>query len=79
MEPGEIIADALAACFAICLLAIILLLFGKPLWPEQHVRMTIFPPAQMTTASIKAATPNLPTGFDLRAAPPKPTNRSAAR
>ena len=76
MEPGEVIANAFAAGFVICLVAVVFLLFGKPLRAERHVRMVIFPPAhEMTTAAIKTSAPELPADFDLsKAAPRPPTN-----
>ncbi|MCF6127954.1 hypothetical protein EN904_28775 [Mesorhizobium sp. M7A.F.Ca.CA.001.07.2.1] len=73
MHPGEIIANAFAAGLVIILIAVFFLIFGKPLWPERHVRMVIIPPAHRMTTAIKSAGPDLPNKIDLEVVRPRPT------
>ena len=74
MQLGEVIANAFGAGFVICLVAVLFLVFGKPLWTERQVRMVIFPPVhKMATAAIKTSAPELPTNFDLSRAAPRPS------
>ncbi|RVA17471.1 hypothetical protein EN939_10225 [Mesorhizobium sp. M7A.F.Ca.CA.002.05.1.1] len=73
MHPGEIIANAFAAGLVIILIAVFFLIFGKPLWPERHVRMVIIPPAhRMPTSAVNNTGPDLPTKFDLSIVRPRP-------
>ncbi|MBZ9706393.1 polymerase [Mesorhizobium sp. ESP7-2] len=75
MQLGEIIANILAILLLVCFLAGTFVLFGKPLWPEQHVRMVIIPPVDtMSTASTgRNDTPVLPGTFDTNLAHPRPS------
>ncbi|MER8574394.1 polymerase [Mesorhizobium sp. M1338] len=74
MKLGQIIANALTAALVVWLLAIALLLFGRPLWPETKARMVILMPVDaMTTTSVEIDThPNLPETFDVKLALPRP-------
>ncbi|RUX88393.1 hypothetical protein EN904_03000 [Mesorhizobium sp. M7A.F.Ca.CA.001.07.2.1] len=73
MRLGHIIANAFAAGLIIVLVAGVFLLFGKPLWPERHVRMVIIPPAhRMPTSAVNNTGPDLPTKFDLSIVRPRP-------
>ncbi|WP_214477509.1 polymerase [Mesorhizobium sp. dw_380] len=74
MQFGEIIANILTATLLICVLAIVLFLFGSPLWPEPKARMVIILPAHaMTTGSVRTGTnPRLPQTFDIKLALPRP-------
>ncbi|SDA96486.1 hypothetical protein [Mesorhizobium qingshengii] len=77
MRPGEIIANTFAAILAMCGLAIIFLVAGRPLFPRRHARIVIILPADPnTTAAIRNTVPHLPTTFNLALAPPKPTGRT---
>ncbi|TJX32889.1 MAG: polymerase, partial [Mesorhizobium sp.] len=51
MQLGEIIANTLAVFLLVCFLASTFFLFGKPLWPEQHARMVIIVPVDMSTTA----------------------------
>lgn len=74
MQIGEIIADLLAAVLLICVIAVIFLVAGKPLWPIREAKMVILlPPDAIATASIKAPThPPLPDRVDTRILQPRP-------
>ncbi|ESY67385.1 hypothetical protein X743_27305 [Mesorhizobium sp. LNHC252B00] len=73
MLPGEIIANTFATLLLICVVTVVLFLFGKPLWPEQQVRMVIIVPVDRTTTTAIANTQvQLPRNFDLSKAMPKP-------
>ncbi|MER9298573.1 polymerase [Mesorhizobium sp. M0621] len=73
MLPGEIIANTLATLLLICVMAGVFFLFGKPLWPEQHVKMVIIVPVdRMTTAATENTQVHLPANFDLSKATAKP-------
>ncbi|TGS71488.1 polymerase [Mesorhizobium sp. M3A.F.Ca.ET.174.01.1.1] len=75
MQLGEIIANFFAALLMLCVLSMVFLLAGKPLWPEEgKARMVLLlPPDAITTASIKAPThPHLPESIDAGLLQPKP-------
>lgn len=75
MLPGEVIANTCATLLLICVIAILFFLFGRPLWPEQHVQMVIIPPVDpITTTALKNPHPELPANFDVRRAPPRPVS-----
>ncbi|TIU48786.1 MAG: polymerase [Mesorhizobium sp.] len=75
MQLGEIIANTLAIFLLVCFLASTFFLFGKPLWPEQHARMVIIVPVDMTTTAStgRNGTPVLPATFDASIARPRPS------
>ncbi|MCA0050200.1 polymerase [Mesorhizobium sp. B283B1A] len=74
MQIGEIIANLLAAVLLICVIAVIFLVAGKPLWPIREAKMVIvLPPDAIATASISAPThPPLPDRVDTRIVQPRP-------
>ncbi|TGS69014.1 polymerase [Mesorhizobium sp. M3A.F.Ca.ET.201.01.1.1] len=75
MQLGEIIANFFAALLLLCILSVVFLLAGKPLWPDEgQARMVILLPADaFTTAAIKAPTHlHLPDNIDTRIVQPRP-------
>jgi hypothetical protein len=74
MRLGDIIAEIFAALLVICVLAIVLFLGGRPVWPKREVTMIVLlPPDAMTTGSVKRSThPNLPDSFNTALVPPRP-------
>lgn len=66
MRWGEMVANAFAAIFMICGLALIFLVAGRPLFPRRQVRVVVLVPAKReTTSSIAARRQQLPAVFDL--------------
>lgn len=75
MQLGEIIANLCAAILVMCGLAIVFLLAGEPLLPDDSKgKMAILPPPDvMTTASVRAPVhPHLPDGVDVNLLQPRP-------
>ncbi|WP_320235747.1 hypothetical protein [Mesorhizobium montanum] len=76
MQPGEMIANTFAAILAVCGLALVFLVAGRPLFPKRQARMVVILPAdQNTTASIINKHPHLPMTFNLALAPSRPPPR----
>jgi len=76
MQPGEIIANTFAALLLAALVTGIFLLFGRPLWPVHEAQMVILPPVEPApTGSVRkdCFEPCLPSRFDLKRAPPRPS------
>ncbi len=73
MQLGDIIANVFAAVLAGCVLVIVFLVAGRPLFPGRQARMVIILPAdQDATAAISTSRPLLPATFDLAVAPHRP-------
>ncbi|RUU06533.1 polymerase [Mesorhizobium sp. USDA-HM6] len=75
MQLGEIIANTFAAFLLACVLVIVLLVAGKPLWPSREANMVILLSVDaMTTASIRAQSthPRLPDIVDVKLLQPRP-------
>lgn len=74
MQPGEFIANLLAALLLAALIAGVFLAFGRSPWPERRAEMSVlFPIDATTTGSVRGACfePCLPPRFDLKHAPPR--------
>ncbi|RWD68561.1 polymerase [Mesorhizobium sp.] len=75
MQPGNTLANLIAALLLALMIGGVFLLFGRPLWPQRHARMTVLLPIDtMTTGSVRKACvqPCLPARFDLKLAPARP-------
>ncbi|AZO15482.1 polymerase [Mesorhizobium sp. M2A.F.Ca.ET.043.05.1.1] len=75
MQPGNTIANLIAALLLALMIGGVFLLFGRPLWPQRHARMIVLLPIDtMTTGSVRKACvePCLPARFDLKLAPARP-------
>jgi hypothetical protein len=76
MQFGGIIANVCATVLLLSVLAIVFLLFGKPIWPERTARMVIVLPVDaMKTAAIKTTHLKLPANVDVKLAQPRPVGR----
>ncbi|TPJ49569.1 polymerase [Mesorhizobium sp. B2-6-4] len=76
MQLGKFIANTFAAILALCALAIVFLVAGRPLFPRRQARMVIILPAHSDiTAVVSSSHPPLPATFDLALAPLRPVKQ----
>ncbi|RWB67669.1 MAG: polymerase [Mesorhizobium sp.] len=73
MQLGQVIANFFAALLLPCILSVVFLLAGEPLWPEDDKARMVILSQPDATASIKAPThPHLPDSVDIRLVHPRP-------
>jgi hypothetical protein len=75
VQPGNMIANLLAALLLALMIGGVFLLFGRPLWPQRDAQMIVLLPIDtMATGSVRRACvePCLPARFDLKLAPARP-------